>query len=59
MITDMQLAVLSNVLGVCLFLLVVLYHYIVANSSSPSATAAPNGQIPTTASQPSKKRAAA
>ncbi|XP_046382313.1 dolichyl-diphosphooligosaccharide--protein glycosyltransferase subunit 4 [Ischnura elegans] len=33
MITDVQLAVFANVLGVTLFLLVVLYHYIAANYS--------------------------
>ena len=30
MITDVQLAVFANVLGVSLFLLVVLYHYVAA-----------------------------
>lgn len=30
-ITDIQLAIFSNVLGVFLFLLVVAYHYINAN----------------------------
>ncbi|XP_075166481.1 dolichyl-diphosphooligosaccharide--protein glycosyltransferase subunit 4 [Haematobia irritans] len=34
MISDVQLAIFSNVLGVFLFLLVVLYHYINANSSN-------------------------
>ncbi|KAJ0173911.1 hypothetical protein K1T71_010057 [Dendrolimus kikuchii] len=33
MITDIQLAVFSNILGVSIFLLVILYHYINANSS--------------------------
>ncbi|XP_061720291.1 dolichyl-diphosphooligosaccharide--protein glycosyltransferase subunit 4 [Cydia pomonella] len=33
MISDIQLAVFSNVLGVSIFLLVILYHYINANSS--------------------------
>ncbi|XP_039759377.1 dolichyl-diphosphooligosaccharide--protein glycosyltransferase subunit 4 [Pararge aegeria] len=33
MITDVQLAVFSNILGVSIFLLVILYHYINANSS--------------------------
>ncbi|XP_026461795.1 dolichyl-diphosphooligosaccharide--protein glycosyltransferase subunit 4-like [Ctenocephalides felis] len=33
MITDVQLAIFSNILGVSLFLLVVLYHYINANFS--------------------------
>ena len=32
MITDVQLAVFANVLGVSLFLLVILYHYISANN---------------------------
>ena len=32
MITDDQLAVFSNFLGVTLFLLVVLYHYIAVNN---------------------------
>ncbi|XP_071453250.1 dolichyl-diphosphooligosaccharide--protein glycosyltransferase subunit 4 [Hetaerina americana] len=36
MITDVQLAVFANVLGVTLFLLVVLYHYIAANYSKSS-----------------------
>ena len=31
MVTDIQLAIFANVLGVSLFLLVVLYHYIAAN----------------------------
>jgi hypothetical protein len=34
MITDVQLAVFANILGVALFLLVVLYHYIAANNKS-------------------------
>ncbi|XP_039277194.1 dolichyl-diphosphooligosaccharide--protein glycosyltransferase subunit 4 [Nilaparvata lugens] len=33
MISDVQLAVFANFLGVSLFLLVVLYHYIAANYS--------------------------
>ncbi|XP_077291945.1 dolichyl-diphosphooligosaccharide--protein glycosyltransferase subunit 4 [Arctopsyche grandis] len=33
MISDMQLAIFSNVLGISLFLLVVLYHYINANAN--------------------------
>ncbi|XP_046409649.1 dolichyl-diphosphooligosaccharide--protein glycosyltransferase subunit 4 [Neodiprion virginianus] len=33
MITDVQLAVFSNILGVMLFLLVVIFHYINANYS--------------------------
>ncbi|CAH1640480.1 unnamed protein product [Spodoptera littoralis] len=32
MITDMQLAVFSNFVGVSIFLLVILYHYINVNS---------------------------
>ncbi len=32
MITDIQLAMFANMLGVTVFLLVVLYHYIAANS---------------------------
>ncbi|KAG8230799.1 hypothetical protein J437_LFUL010578 [Ladona fulva] len=36
MITDVQLAVFANVLGVTLFLLVVLYHYIAANYTKSS-----------------------
>ena len=32
MITDVQLAIFANVLGVTLFLLVVLYHYVAANN---------------------------
>jgi len=31
MITDLQLAMFSNLLGIVLFLLVVLYHFIAAN----------------------------
>ncbi|KAH9529194.1 oligosaccharyltransferase [Dermatophagoides farinae] len=34
MITDVQLAIFANILGVTLFLLVVLYHYIAVNSST-------------------------
>ncbi|KYB26477.1 dolichyl-diphosphooligosaccharide--protein glycosyltransferase subunit 4 [Tribolium castaneum] len=33
MVTDVHLAILSNALGVVLFLLVVLFHYINANYS--------------------------
>ncbi|XP_044263998.1 dolichyl-diphosphooligosaccharide--protein glycosyltransferase subunit 4 [Tenebrio molitor] len=33
MVTDVHLAILSNALGVILFLLVVLFHYINANYS--------------------------
>eukprot|EP00095_Tigriopus_kingsejongensis_P002264 snap_masked-scaffold633_size121756-processed-gene-0.12 protein:Tk02264 transcript:snap_masked-scaffold633_size121756-processed-gene-0.12-mRNA-1 annotation:"probable cation-transporting atpase 13a3-like" len=36
MITDVQLAVFANMLGVTVFLLVVLYHYIAANNPSRS-----------------------
>ena len=32
MITDVQLAMFSNLMGIVLFLLVVLYHFIAANS---------------------------
>jgi len=32
MITDIQLAIFANVLGVSLFLLVVLFHYVAANN---------------------------
>ena len=32
MISDVQLAVFANLLGVSVFLLVVLYHYIAANN---------------------------
>jgi hypothetical protein len=34
MISDVQLAIFSNMLGVTLFLLVVLYHYISSNNRS-------------------------
>ncbi|XP_018796100.1 PREDICTED: dolichyl-diphosphooligosaccharide--protein glycosyltransferase subunit 4 isoform X1 [Bactrocera latifrons] len=37
MISDVQLAIFSNVLGVFLFLLVVAYHYISANSNKSMA----------------------
>ncbi|XP_054257220.1 dolichyl-diphosphooligosaccharide--protein glycosyltransferase subunit 4 [Macrosteles quadrilineatus] len=37
MITDIQLSVFANILGVSLFLLVVLYHYIAANYSKSSS----------------------
>ncbi|XP_019867001.1 dolichyl-diphosphooligosaccharide--protein glycosyltransferase subunit 4 [Aethina tumida] len=33
MVTDVHLAILSNALGVVLFMLVVLFHYINANYS--------------------------
>uniref|UniRef100_T1J9B9 Dolichyl-diphosphooligosaccharide--protein glycosyltransferase subunit 4 n=1 Tax=Strigamia maritima TaxID=126957 RepID=T1J9B9_STRMM len=36
MITDMQLAVFANLLGVSLFLLVVLYHYVSVNNPKKS-----------------------
>jgi len=32
MITDVQLAIFANILGVTLFLLVVLFHYVTANN---------------------------
>jgi len=32
MITDIQLAMFSNLMGIMLFLLVVLYHFIAANN---------------------------
>ncbi|XP_035931552.1 dolichyl-diphosphooligosaccharide--protein glycosyltransferase subunit 4 [Halichoerus grypus] len=32
MITDVQLAVFANTLGMSLFLLVVLYHYVTVNN---------------------------
>ena len=32
MISDLQLAIFANVLGVSLFLLVVLYHYVAVNN---------------------------
>jgi hypothetical protein len=32
MITDVQLAMASNLMGIMLFLLVVFYHFIAANS---------------------------
>lgn len=31
MITDMQLAIFANIMGVSLFILVVLYHFIAVN----------------------------
>ena len=37
MITDVQLAIFANVLGVSLFLLVILYHYISANNPKVSS----------------------
>ncbi|XP_061436709.1 dolichyl-diphosphooligosaccharide--protein glycosyltransferase subunit 4 isoform X1 [Lethenteron reissneri] len=37
MITDVQLAIFANVLGVSLFLLVVLYHYVAVNNPKRSA----------------------
>jgi len=33
MISDIQLAMFSNLMGIVLFLLVVLYHFIAANSN--------------------------
>ncbi|KAF7632419.1 hypothetical protein Mgra_00008199 [Meloidogyne graminicola] len=36
MITDVQLGVMANVLGVSIFILVILYHYIVANQKKTS-----------------------
>ncbi|XP_026111173.1 dolichyl-diphosphooligosaccharide--protein glycosyltransferase subunit 4 [Carassius auratus] len=32
MVTDVQLAIFANMLGVSLFLLVVLYHYVAVNN---------------------------
>ncbi len=37
MINDIQLAIFANVLGVTVFLLVVLYHYIAANNPKSHA----------------------
>uniref|UniRef100_A0A1I8B406 Dolichyl-diphosphooligosaccharide--protein glycosyltransferase subunit 4 n=1 Tax=Meloidogyne hapla TaxID=6305 RepID=A0A1I8B406_MELHA len=37
MITDVQLGVMANVLGVSIFILVILYHYIVANQKKQGA----------------------
>ncbi|VDM56149.1 unnamed protein product [Angiostrongylus costaricensis] len=34
MVTDMQLGICANVLGIGIFMLVVLYHYITANQRS-------------------------
>jgi hypothetical protein len=31
MITDLQLGIIANVLGVTIFVLVIIYHYVVAN----------------------------
>uniref|UniRef100_A0A1I7Z6Q3 Dolichyl-diphosphooligosaccharide--protein glycosyltransferase subunit 4 n=1 Tax=Steinernema glaseri TaxID=37863 RepID=A0A1I7Z6Q3_9BILA len=44
MITDVQLGVMANVLGIGMFLLVVLFHYITANNArrGVSNTAGPN-----------------
>ena len=36
MITDVQLAVFANVLGVTIFLLVVVYHYVAVNGIKSS-----------------------
>ena len=38
MITDVQLAIFANLLGVSVFLLVVLYHYIAANNPKSHAS---------------------
>ncbi|KZS10300.1 Dolichyl-diphosphooligosaccharide--protein glycosyltransferase subunit [Daphnia magna] len=38
MITDIQLAIFSNVLGVSLFLMVILYHYISANNPKSASS---------------------
>jgi hypothetical protein len=38
MITDIQLAIFSNVLGVSLFLMVILYHYISANNPKAASS---------------------
>uniref|UniRef100_A0A1B0AF93 Dolichyl-diphosphooligosaccharide--protein glycosyltransferase subunit 4 n=1 Tax=Glossina pallidipes TaxID=7398 RepID=A0A1B0AF93_GLOPL len=46
MITDVQLAIFSNFLGVFLFLLVVLYHYINANSNAKSTEKAQSQDQP-------------
>lgn len=52
MISDVQLAVFCNVLGVFLFLLVVAFHYINANmgryaKKRPNSTAKSHPQTPT------------
>lgn len=36
MITDVQLAIFANVLGVTIFVLVILYHYISVNNPKKS-----------------------
>uniref|UniRef100_A0A493T5N5 Dolichyl-diphosphooligosaccharide--protein glycosyltransferase subunit 4 n=1 Tax=Anas platyrhynchos platyrhynchos TaxID=8840 RepID=A0A493T5N5_ANAPP len=47
MITDVQLAIFANMLGVSLFLLVVLYHYVAVNNPKPGRLPAP-GTVPST-----------
>lgn len=37
MITDLQLGIVANVLGVTIFVLVVLYHYVIANQKRAGA----------------------
>uniref|UniRef100_A0A665VVE2 Dolichyl-diphosphooligosaccharide--protein glycosyltransferase subunit 4 n=1 Tax=Echeneis naucrates TaxID=173247 RepID=A0A665VVE2_ECHNA len=37
MVTDVQLAIFANMLGVSLFLLVVLYHYVAVNNPKNGA----------------------
>uniref|UniRef100_A0A4W6DAS8 Dolichyl-diphosphooligosaccharide--protein glycosyltransferase subunit 4 n=1 Tax=Lates calcarifer TaxID=8187 RepID=A0A4W6DAS8_LATCA len=37
MVTDVQLAIFANMLGVSLFLLVVLYHYVAVNNPKNSS----------------------
>jgi len=39
MITDMQLGVMANILGIGMFILVILFHYIQVNYVSKSAQA--------------------
>ncbi|PKU28920.1 dolichyl-diphosphooligosaccharide--protein glycosyltransferase subunit 4 [Limosa lapponica baueri] len=47
MITDVQLAIFANMLGVSLFLLVVLYHYVAVNNpKKQEALPSPQGPLP-------------
>ncbi|XP_006910371.1 dolichyl-diphosphooligosaccharide--protein glycosyltransferase subunit 4 [Pteropus alecto] len=43
MITDVQLAIFANMLGVSLFLLVVLYHYVAVNNPKFFLLSLPQG----------------
>ncbi|ELK14055.1 Dolichyl-diphosphooligosaccharide--protein glycosyltransferase subunit 4 [Pteropus alecto] len=54
MITDVQLAIFANMLGVSLFLLVVLYHYVAVNNPKFFLLSLPQVTVRGCSAQPPK-----